>query len=373
MTYNRSYIIVAECFGHGLGGDGKLALLMARELNAMGYKVYVFCLHVTEDDVELCRSRGINVELGKWRYGCRWKLPEWRLSRQVINAARQRQDAIILKLGITYLTRLLLNSPVDFRLVISETTQASPDNKFVDKRALELLGRCMAITAPSKTVEHNVRKVYNYKGTILRLPHWVDPDDLGVADYPQLIEKIETDFLYLGRLDPEKGLFELLKAFGELVIKYPRSSLTVCGLGSSLPYKKVAMEVGCEDQVTFTSERNPRKVGELIQKCKWMILPSHHEGYPLSPLEAFACGRPAILTKAGSIPEMCRDSLAAIMIPPGDVEILHAAMNQALKEHQGEYIERCIAAKHLFSMLSGPESVRKHLGHLMERLQENQF
>lgn len=370
MACIQHIFVVAECFGHGFGGDGKLSFLMAKEFRALEYEVSAFCVYATDSDVKFCKCKGINVELGKWRRGCRWKLPEWRLSRQIINAAQRMPNVVIFKLGITYLTRILLNSPINSILVINETTQASPNNKFVDKEALNKLGRCMAVTTPSETVEHNVRQVYNYQGTIIRLPHWIDPNDLGVVDSQEFKEKIESDFLYLGRLDPEKGLFELMKAFGDLVTEYPRATLTICGTGNVLPLKKAAMEAGCEGQIDFTYTDNPRKIGEVIQACKWMILPSYHEGYPLSPLEAFACSRPAILTKVGSIPEMCHYSLAAILIQPKDVEALHNAMVQALEEPQVKYVERCIAAKQLFSKISNPEIVRENFNHFIEELEK---
>jgi glycosyltransferase involved in cell wall biosynthesis len=58
-----------------------------------------------------------------------------------------------------------------------------------------------------------------------------------------------------------------------------------------------------------------------------LVLPSHYEGFGLPPLEAMACGCPAIVSDRASLPEICGD--AALYCNPDDADDIAARMLEA--------------------------------------------
>lgn len=61
-----------------------------------------------------------------------------------------------------------------------------------------------------------------------------------------------------------------------------------------------------------------------------LVLPSRYEGFGFTPLEAMACGCPAIVSTAGSLPEVTGG--AALTAPPDDAGALCAALRAVLDD-----------------------------------------
>ncbi|MCA9108915.1 MAG: glycosyltransferase family 4 protein, partial [Planctomycetaceae bacterium] len=66
----------------------------------------------------------------------------------------------------------------------------------------------------------------------------------------------------------------------------------------------------------------------FLQKLDAFALPSDCEGMPLSVLEAMAVGLPVVATAVGGTPELIVDESTGLLIPPGDVDGLAAAMRR---------------------------------------------
>ena len=64
------------------------------------------------------------------------------------------------------------------------------------------------------------------------------------------------------------------------------------------------------------------------------VLPSRHEGFPVAPLEAMACGLPLVAADAPGVPDILEESerSGGIMVPRGDAEALAAALGRVLDD-----------------------------------------
>ena len=107
----------------------------------------------------------------------------------------------------------------------------------------------------------------------------------------------------------------------------PGAQLLVCGGGGALEEAKAwAERNGLAEVVRFLGWAPPEACLALLRDCEIFALPSRTEGLPNSMIEAMGAGRPVVVTPVGSIPDVVRDGENGILVPPGDVDRLGAAL-----------------------------------------------
>ena len=123
--------------------------------------------------------------------------------------------------------------------------------------------------------------------------------------------KVPADgyFLFLGRLSPEKGLFQLLH--GWRLLKAGRVKLVIAGEGPERSrLESLCREYGLKN-VEFRGYVTGRDQNALWQGARALIVPSiWEEPFGLVVLEAWAHGRPALVANRGGLPEIVTDSSA---------------------------------------------------------------
>lgn len=102
-------------------------------------------------------------------------------------------------------------------------------------------------------------------------------------------------FVAVGRLCEPKGQWHLIRAFSEVVKKYPQCELVICGKG---PYdsmlKKIVNDLNINDSVKFLGFLN--NPFAIISKCDVFVFPSLYEGFGNVIIENMVCGLPVIAT-----------------------------------------------------------------------------
>ncbi len=112
---------------------------------------------------------------------------------------------------------------------------------------------------------------------------------------------------YIGRLDAEKHLSVLVKAFIRIVSVREDAHLLIVGDGTDAPnLKALVKEYGIADHVTFTGRVSDEDKIELHRVGTVYCMPSPAELQSIATLEAMASGRPVVAIDAGALKELCQ-------------------------------------------------------------------
>ena len=138
--------------------------------------------------------------------------------------------------------------------------------------------------------------------------------------------------LFLGRIEPAKGVDELLQACARLAGHHPGLRLVLGGAGDVEWVQRRALEVGIADRVDTPGWLDAYEREEQLARAWLFCLPSHAEGLPIAMLEAMAAGVPVVATTVGGIPEAVADGVDGLLVPPRDAGALALAIGRLLDD-----------------------------------------
>jgi len=140
--------------------------------------------------------------------------------------------------------------------------------------------------------------------------------------------------LFVGRLSPEKGIEDFLRATEGL----PR---VIVGSGP----------VSVPEAVGFVP---PAQVSSYYERAAVVCTPSRREGVGMAAREAMAHGRPVVATAVGGLPDAIVDGETGLLVPPGDVPALRAALDRLLGDAALRARLGAAARRHAEAKLSWP-------------------
>ena len=132
----------------------------------------------------------------------------------------------------------------------------------------------------------------------------------------------------MGRLAEQKDFASLIDAARQWADLDPVPLLAITGSGPlAKPLAERAAPLG--PAARFLGARPDVPV--LLAAAGVFVLPSRWEGQPLILQEALAAGCPIVASRAGGIPDLTGED-AALLVPPGDVDALAAAIRRVLTD-----------------------------------------
>ncbi len=129
----------------------------------------------------------------------------------------------------------------------------------------------------------------------------------------------------VARLQREKGIDDLVDAAALLHERLPGLRVAVAGDGPEGERFRQAIAASAAP-VTLLGHR--ADVGDLLAAADAFVLPSRHEGLPISLLEAMAAGLPSVATAVGGIPSLVDDGTSGLLVPAADPPALAAALER---------------------------------------------
>ncbi len=138
--------------------------------------------------------------------------------------------------------------------------------------------------------------------------------------------------LFVGRIEPLKGIDTLIRAMARVVERDPsiRGDFCVCIIGGETGPEHMSdemrrldqlrEELGISDIVTFMGSRDQTELPYHYSAAEMILVPSHYESFGMVALEAMACGTPVIASDVGGLSFLIRDGETGFLVPEKDVD-----------------------------------------------------
>jgi glycosyltransferase involved in cell wall biosynthesis len=137
--------------------------------------------------------------------------------------------------------------------------------------------------------------------------------------------------LVVGRLEAQKGHHVLLGALPAVRQEFPQARLVCIGDGALRgELEGKARSLGLEGAVRFLGYQS--NVPDWLAAADATVLPSLYEGLPLTAIECLAAGKPMVATSVDGTPEVVVNEKTGLTVPPGNAELLAAALCRLLRE-----------------------------------------
>lgn len=155
----------------------------------------------------------------------------------------------------------------------------------------------------------------------------------------------ENFILHVGNVKPHKNISRLIQAFSKVQTSLPDVHLVILGkkdnfITGILNLQALIQGLGVESKVHFTGFVDEEDLPTIYNMADVLVFPSLYEGFGFPPLEAMACGCPAVVSNVASLPEICGD--AAHYIDPYNVDNIAEGIYEVLSNNN---LRECLVAK----------------------------
>ena len=184
------------------------------------------------------------------------------------------------------------------------------------------------LSAVSYFLRDETQKAFGCTGCDVRVIHnFIDPEVYDRHRYPPTLrgqfDGSRKVLMHISNFRPVKRVRDIVRIYARVTREIP-SVLVMVGDGPDRgDAEDEARRLGVEDSVFFLGKIDA--VAPLLAGADLFLLPSQHESFGLSALEALACGVPVIATRSGGLAEVVTDGETGALCPVGDVEAMASA------------------------------------------------
>jgi glycosyltransferase involved in cell wall biosynthesis len=189
--------------------------------------------------------------------------------------------------------------------------------------------------------------VSNYTAKVL-FKNGIEPRKVAVSGNGidiELIERIKAgrklyDGVFVGRVSTEKGVFDLVKVWKQIILNRPESELLIIGTGPDLTkmseltknsklVSHIILKGSCSDNELYSS----------LKASRIFAFPSMFEGWGLAVGEALACGLPVVCYDIPALREIFGRCRSVCFVPTGDTERFAKAVEKILQDDNFDELE----------------------------------
>ncbi len=206
------------------------------------------------------------------------------------------------------------------------------------------------LIAATPVEEEQLRELYGADPARIRvIPPGVDLERFHPIPKERAKDEVGLDrtcrsILYVGRIEPLKGIDTLLRAIS--LIKQRTPGLT-CGMcvpiiggnpervqdnDEMARLQALRKELGIEDVVVFLGAQDQDRLQYDYAAAEVVVMPSDYESFGMVALEAMACGTPVIASDVGGLAYLVRHGRTGYRVPARDAEALAARITRLLTD-----------------------------------------
>lgn len=309
----------------GSGGAERVVTILANRMNAMGHQVEIVCLKY--DDVYYQTDDGVKVVLAD-HLG--HNLPELFWLRKHI--FQEKPDVVIAFTEGVYCFTIAALLGIKIPVIASERLDplAMTWKRNLLKRLL--LPYADWLVVQTKTIKEYFPKSIQKKISVIYNP--VKNEAFASIDNGQwIIDSKENRIISVARLFPQKNQEMMIKAFAQIVNKYPDWKLVIYGEGPRRQSLQLII-----DNLQLTNRvllpGRTEKVIEELQKSKIFCLSSDYEGMSNSMIEAICVGLPIVSTKVSGTDELIEDGINGYLVEIGDERGMANALEELIQNEE---------------------------------------
>ncbi|MBI9045977.1 MAG: glycosyltransferase [Anaerolineaceae bacterium] len=165
----------------------------------------------------------------------------------------------------------------------------------------------------------------------------------------------ERIFLFVGRIEPLKGIDTLLRAIGLIktsgALECCPHRLAIIGGDPEISIEdqqsemsrlqKLCKDIGIEDIVLFLGKQGQDTLPYYYSAAEVVVVPSHYESFGMVALEAMACATPVVASQVGGLAYLIKDGITGYFVPGNDPaalsdKLVKMIFNPELREKLGE-------------------------------------
>jgi D-inositol-3-phosphate glycosyltransferase len=234
------------------------------------------------------------------------------------------------------------------RIARSVEERESPERIAAEQRILDRADRIVVATLAEQTQLRFLYKVNERKLEII--PPGVDtghfypipPDEakqyLGLNPADRMV-------LYVGRIEPLKGVSTLIEAMSCLKFKDQSGPVHLAIIGGEpdvtpeemstemAHLQKLSDDLAMDQTVVFLGKRGQNTLPYYYSAAEVLVMPSHYESFGMVALEAMACGTPVIASDVGGLGFLVQDGETGYTVPDGEPDKLCEKLTLLLGDH----------------------------------------
>ncbi|AHE67413.1 glycosyltransferase family 4 protein [Legionella oakridgensis] len=346
-------LTVLDSYPPDLNGGAYFTHRLAKSLQARGHDVLVLCPsrslkqgYTTYDGVPLCTIRS-------------WPIPNYKnfrvcwpifIKRHIIKAILNFKPDVVHLQGKFFLGGLCYRACRKLNIPLMATNHFMPENffhythlpkkyetwfkRYTWRIVVDMLSHVNMVTTPTETAANLLKSVHLHK-TIHVISCGVDLKKFSPhQDAKTLRQRFQIPdkpiLLYTGRLDREKNLDIVLKAF-HLVRQQVDAHFILTGRGKEQPaLEKLAKHLNIDQHVTFTGYLSDEEYPLIYGLADCFVNAGTAELQSIVALEAIASGLPLVAANAMALPELVQPDVNGYLFPPNDIASLSYYLAEVL-------------------------------------------
>ena len=178
---------------------------------------------------------------------------------------------------------------------------------------------------PSDNLTESIKNHFNLNGETLSNPRMLENDNS--------LHLNEDYLLYVGRLDREKGVLTLLKAYKNILKNHPQEKLVIVGEGNQMTEIVSFKKENKLDNLHIVGKKNREELRIIYSKAKFTIVPSEIlESYGNVILESFVFKKTVVISNLLGVTKDIEINKCGLVFPFGNVEKLTKAIELLLTD-----------------------------------------